>query len=158
MIGFALRVVGLTAVYLLVLTSLAPGDILIGSLLALGIVALTHSRDRRSPPEWLRWLIAFAGTILSTAREVVVGTLRTVRFVLGWHAAPGFVEVPRDGRSRRAVALWGVLTGEAPDEYPVDVDELRDVLIVHVLDARDTAAIRARHARVRDRWQRHVVT
>jgi multisubunit Na+/H+ antiporter MnhE subunit len=157
-IGFVLRVVALVAVYLLVLTSLAPGDVLVGTLLAVVIVALTHSRDSRSPLGWMPWLVALAGTLLSTAREVAVGTVRTVRFVLGRHAAPGFVEIPRDGRSRRAVALWGVLTGEAPDEYPVDVDEARDVLIVHVLDARDPPAIRARHARVRERWQRQVVS
>jgi multisubunit Na+/H+ antiporter MnhE subunit len=67
------------------------------------------------------------------------------------------VEIPRGDRSRRAVALWGVLTGEAPDEYPVDVDTARDVLIVHVLDDRDPTAIRARHARAYERWQRDVV-
>jgi multicomponent Na+:H+ antiporter subunit E len=53
--------------------------------------------------------------------------------------------------------MWGVLTGEAPDEYPVDVDAARDVLIVHVLDDRDPAAIRARHARAYERWQRPLV-
>ena len=61
-------------------------------------------------------------------------------------AAPGFVEIPRGDRSRHGVALWGVLTGEAPDEIPVDVDERRRVLIVHLVDAGDPAAVRARHA------------
>ena len=46
MIGFLLRVAGLLVVYLLVLTSLAPGDILVGSLLAIAIVAATRPRDR----------------------------------------------------------------------------------------------------------------
>ena len=38
MIGILLRAIGLLVVYLLVLTSVAPGDVLIGSVLALGIV------------------------------------------------------------------------------------------------------------------------
>ena len=157
MIGSLLRVVGLLAVYLLVLTSVAPGDILIGSLVAIAIVGATRPRDRAPRAGWRRWLVALATTLLATASEIAIGTARTVRFCFGGNATPGFVEIPRGERSRRSVALWGVLTGEAPDEYPVDVDASRGVLIVHVLDARDPAAIRARHARAYERWQRDVV-
>lgn len=151
------RVVALLAIYLLVLTSLAPGDILVGTVLAAAIVAA--SRPRRGSPAvgWARWTVALVGMLLSTGREMVLGTIRTARFALGSTTKPDFVEIPLAARSPRAIALWGVLTGEAPDEYPVDVDEARDVLIVHVLDARDPAGIRARHARTRQRWQRHVV-
>ena len=53
-----------------------------------------------------------------------------------------------------SVALWGVLTGEAPDEVVVDVDEARGVLIVHLVDAADPDAVRARHAGTHARWQR----
>jgi multisubunit Na+/H+ antiporter MnhE subunit len=157
MTGSLLRVVGLLTVYLLVLTSVAPGDILIGSLLAIALVAASRPRRRTPTGGWLRWMTALAATLLSTGGEMVIGTVRTFRFALGGTARPGFVEIPRGDRSRRAVALWGVLTGEAPDEYPVDVDDTRDVLIVHVLDASDPLAIRARHADTRERWHRHVV-
>jgi hypothetical protein len=54
------------------------------------------------------------------------------------------------------VALWGVLTGEAPDEVPVEVDEARGVLLVHLVDASDPGAVRARHERASAR-QRRVV-
>jgi hypothetical protein len=79
-----------------------------------------------------------------------------VRFCLTGTGSPGFVEVPRGDRSRHGVALWGVLTGEAPDEYPVAVDDARHVLVVHHIDARDPEAIRARHADARDGHQRDV--
>ena len=61
------------------------------------------------------------------------------------------------GRSQRGVALWGVLTGEAPDEVTVDIDEERDVLIVHLVDASDPDAVRDRHRRTYERDQRKVV-
>jgi multisubunit Na+/H+ antiporter MnhE subunit len=155
--GLLLRIVALLIVYLLVLTSVHPGDVLLGSLLALAIVLASRPRRTRPAGGWLRWTTALIATLLSTGLEMVAGTVRVTRFVLGETAAPGFVEIPRGDRSRRAVALWGVLTGEAPDEYPVDVDETRGVLIVHVLDSSDPVAIRARHAATRERWQRSVV-
>lgn len=158
MIAFALRVAALAAIYPLVLTSVAPGDVLLGVVLALGLV-LSFGSPRARPVggSWRRWSVAVARTIAMAARDMAVGTMRTVRFCLGGRSDPGFVEIPRDGRSRHAVALWGVLTGEAPDEYPVDVDDERHVLIVHLLDAGSADAVRERHAQARERWLRHVV-
>ena len=50
-----------------------------------------------------------------------------------------------------------VLTGEAPDEYPVSVDDERHLLLVHVIDAADPDAIRARHAAAREHYLRDLV-
>lgn len=161
MIGVLLRAAGLAGIYLLVMTSLDPGDVLIGSALGLAVAtALWPRGTHRSPPDPvspIEWLGAFAMMLMETAREMVVGSWRVVRFCLDGSATPGFVEIPRGGRSRNSVALWGVLTGEAPDEVPVDVDEARDVLIVHLVDATDPDAVRARHQRAYERWQRRVV-
>jgi multisubunit Na+/H+ antiporter MnhE subunit len=92
-----------------------------------------------------------------TAVEMARGSWRVIRFCLGSTAMPGLVEIPRDGRSRAGVALWGVLTGEAPDEVPVDVDEERNVLIVHLVDAADPERVRERHRAAFERRQGKVV-
>ena len=55
------------------------------------------------------------------------------------------------------VALWGLITGEAPDEIVVDVDEERDVLVVHLTDAGDPDAVRARHRAALERHRRNEV-
>jgi hypothetical protein len=52
--------------------------------------------------------------------------------------------------------MWGLLTGEAPDEVVVDVDRHRDVMTVHLVDAADGDAVRARHRRVHEQWRRRV--
>lgn len=158
-LGVALRTGGLAAIYLLVLTSLDPGDVAFGLVLGLAIVLGLRARSvdaqEHSPlPVVLR---AAVGMVAETAREMVIGTWRAVRFCLNGAAQPGFVEIPRGDRSNRAVALWGVLTGEAPDEYPVDVDDERAVLIVHLVDASDPDAVRERHRLARERTQRHLV-
>lgn len=158
MSGTLLRAAWFAAIYLLVISSVAPGDLLIAALLGLSAAVALRPRTARGKlaplPARAR---AAVGMVLSTAAEVVRGTGRTVRFCLGAPAQPGFVEIPRRDRSPARVALWGVLTGEAPDEYPVDVDDERDILIVHLIDCSDPDAVRARHARADDRWQRKVV-
>jgi multisubunit Na+/H+ antiporter MnhE subunit len=158
MISVIGRAGGLTAIYLLVLTSLDPGDILVGGLLGLGLVLALRARPLpRQAVRTRAWLPAAAGVLAQTFAEMVIGSWRVVRLCLGETGHPGFVEIPRGERSRKNVALWGVLTGEAPDEVPIDVDEERNVLIVHLVDASDPEAVRAPHRTAFERWQRHVV-
>jgi multisubunit Na+/H+ antiporter MnhE subunit len=157
--GILLRVAGLTAIYLLVLTSVDPGDVAIGAALALVLVIAARPSDaHHGAAAWGRWFASLARMIVVTAWEIGVGTVRVVRFCLRGTGSPGFIEIPRGDRSRRAVALWGILTGEAPDEYRVAVDDARDVLVVHTIDARDPDAILARHAAARETFQRDVVS
>lgn len=152
MTAILLRAAGLAAVYLLVLTSVAPGDIAMGFALGLLVAYALRPRGRTAgPPLGPR---AALGAIAETAAEMVIGSWRVVRFCLGAKAAPGFVEIPRGDRTAVEVALWGVLTGEAPDEVVVDVDEARGVLIVHLVDAADPDAVRERHRRAHERLRR----
>lgn len=154
---------GLAAVYLLVLTSIDPGDVAAAALLGLGVALVLRGPREPRPAElngtpWPSRVAAFVGMLIATGIEVVIGSWRVVVFSLGRSGNPGFVEIPREGRSPGQVALWGILTGEAPDEVPVDVDPERDVLIVHLVDASDPEAVRARHRRSHERWHRHVVS
>lgn len=159
MTGTLIRAAWFAAIYLLVLSSVEVGDVAVAVVLGLAVAVSLGRRGASRPdtPPLAQRARASAGVVLATAAEVVRGTWRTVRFCLGEPGRPGFVEIPRGDRSRGRVALWGVLTGEAPDEYPVDVDEERDVLVVHLLDASDPEAVRARHARTDERWHRRVV-
>jgi multisubunit Na+/H+ antiporter MnhE subunit len=153
-----IQALALMAIYLLVLTSTDPGDALIGLALGAGLaVALRPRPGRGAAAPRPSSLVALGSVLLTTAVEMVVGSWRTVLFCLGRGGRPGFVEIPREGRSRHSVALWGVLTGEAPDEIPVDVDEERDMLIVHLVDASDPDAVRERHRQAYERAQRKVV-
>jgi multisubunit Na+/H+ antiporter MnhE subunit len=157
MIRVVIQALLLMGVYLLVLTSAKPADAAAGFLLGLVLAVALRPRLRRSAALTPAGLVALLPVLGLTALEMVRGSWKTVRFCLRGGGQPGFVEIPRGDRSRRAVALWGVLTGEAPDEVPVDVDEERDVLIVHLVDARDPDGVRERHQRLYERAQRKVV-
>jgi multisubunit Na+/H+ antiporter MnhE subunit len=154
-----IQALALMGVYLLVMTSAEPADAVTGLLLGLVLaVALRPRLPGRSPATpRVTGLLALGPVLVQTVAEMVIGSWRTALFCLRGTGQPGFVEIPRGERSRHGVALWGVLTGEAPDEVPVDVDEERKVLIVHLVDARDPDAVRERHRRAYERAQRKVV-
>ena len=154
MIGILIRAAALAGTYLLFLTSLAPGDVLIGAVLGLAVALALRPRPHGPVPTRRARIAAAAVTFYETALEMVVGTWRTAGFCLGRPSRPGFVEIPRRDRSTIGVALWGVLTGEAPDEVPVDVE--RHVLVVHLIDASDPDAVRERHRRAYERHLRKV--
>ena len=150
-----LRAAGLLAIYLLVLSSLKPGDVLVGGILALAVAFVLRPRQCRPQrhPQGAPAPLAFVAAIGGTLLEMVRGSMRTVRFCLGDSSRSGLVEIPREGRSRHGIAFWGVLTGESPDEVVVDVYDDRDVLIVHLVDAADPVGVRRRHRRERERRQ-----
>jgi multisubunit Na+/H+ antiporter MnhE subunit len=159
MTAVLLRAAALAGVYLLVLASLEPADVLAGVVLGLAVALALRRRDPRPPARGGAAMRAAASARLAaqTLVDVVRGSWLAARFCLRGTGTPGVVEIPRDGRSDAAVALWGVITGLAPDEVVVDVDEERGVLLVHALDAGDPDGVRARHASNRERVQRGVV-
>jgi multisubunit Na+/H+ antiporter MnhE subunit len=155
-----IQALALMGIYLLVMTSAKPADAAAGLLLGLVLaVALRPRLPGRTPATpGLRALLALGPVLARTVGEMALGSWRTARFCLRGTGQPGFVEIPRGERSRQGVAFWGVLTGEAPDEVPVDVDEERRVLIVHLVDAGDPEGVRERHRRAYERAQRKVVS
>jgi multisubunit Na+/H+ antiporter MnhE subunit len=161
MTRFVLITIALTTVYLLVLTSVHPGDVLVGALLAAAIAAasITGRPAVRGGPPLMQRLAAAPALVLATLAEMVRGNWHVARYVLGFRRleSPGIVAIPRGERSACGVAAWGYLTAISPDEIVVEADDERGVLLVHLLDARDVAAIRARHERTYERRQRPVL-
>jgi multisubunit Na+/H+ antiporter MnhE subunit len=160
MTRFLMSTVALTAVYLLVLTSLHPGDVLVGAILSAAIAA-TATVGRPAPgsgPSLLRRLAAAPRFVLGTLAEMVRGNWHVALYVLGGRRleTPGLVLIPRAGRSSSGVAVWGYVTAISPDEIVVEADDERGILLVHLLDARDVSAIRDRHQRTYERRQRAV--
>lgn len=163
MIAVLVRVLALTAVYLLALTSLAPGDVLVGVVLAAAIVAAgryTHRRDAAparplgtSPGQRLTGVPAL---VAGTVADMVRGSWQVAGCCLrGRLPAPGLVSVPI-GPDATSAAAWGIRVGLAPDTVVVEIDEQRGVLLLHVLDARDPDAVRRAQDDSYQRRQRRV--
>lgn len=158
------RVATLTAVYLLALTSLKPGDIVVGLVLASLIVGLGGAiggRDARPdrPPgtSALRRLAGLPALIFFTAVDMCRGSWQVAQYCLGLRPmAPGLVTIPIEPNIPSSATAWAIRVGLAPDSVVVDVDDKTGELLLHVLDARDPDAVRRAQAASYRRAQRSV--
>jgi multisubunit Na+/H+ antiporter MnhE subunit len=164
MIAVLGRIAVLTAVYLLALTSLAPGDVLVGVVLAALVVVtgcwirIPVEASSRSPDVgWTNRLAGvpalIGGTILDMASESWQIAGHCLR---GRLPAPGLVEVPIPKPAASSAAAWAIRVGLAPASVVVEVDEGQGRLLVHVPDARDPDAVRHDQLRSYQRRQARV--
>jgi multisubunit Na+/H+ antiporter MnhE subunit len=160
MTRFMVLTVTLTAVYLLVLTSVHPGDVLAGAVLSIAIAAAsTRAFPRRQAALPFAARVAAAPALaLATLGDMVRGTWHVSLYIIGHRRLenPGIVALPHGARTRSGVAVWAFLTALSPDEIVVDIDDARGELLVHVLDASNVQTLRVRHQDGYERRQRRV--
>lgn len=158
----ALAAIALVLIYALTLASFHPWDLVLGAILATAVLAwarralpLASQEARPSPGARLLRFPGFAAAVLA---EVVHGTWQVAVVVAGLRplARPGIVLIPLGERTVSGVAASGWALTLSPGEVLVDVDWQRSVMLVHLLDAGDPEAVRARHQRFYSRWQRGV--
>jgi multisubunit Na+/H+ antiporter MnhE subunit len=170
-IGFRLlAIVVLLAIWLLTLSSLAWGDLLVGLVLAIvlelgwrrrvargGTIGTADGEQQRPPLH--RALLALPALVFATLVEITRGTWEVTQYSLGLREVEhdGIVEIELEGISEEGVAAWAFISTISPGELVLDVDEERGVLVIHALDASDPEAIRARHHEFYERYQRKVI-
>ncbi|OBK31072.1 sodium:proton antiporter [Mycobacterium asiaticum] len=150
MIAILARVATLTAVYLLALTSLKPGDIVTGLVLSALIVGAgaVSSRDEARPtrpPGTTAWrrVAGLPAFVIFTLIDMARGSWHVAGCCLGLRPmAPGVVTIPIQPNIASSATAWAIRVGLAPDSVVVDVDDDKGELLLHVLDARDPDAVR----------------
>lgn len=164
MTRFLAAVAALAGVYALMLVSSNPIDLATGALLAsLVLLALRRFRPTGELADWgplelvrrLARAPAFAAVV---TLETLRGTWEVTLVVLGRRPADqaGIVEIPFAGRTTTGAVVSGLTATISPGEFLIDVDEERRCIVMHVLDARDPVAVRAKHQQRYERWQRGV--
>lgn len=153
----------LTAIYLLMLTSLNPWDIGAGVLLSAVLIVsfrsylgVTRAAGRPPVAERLLWLAPYT---LRAIWEVNVGTFRVAAMVL--HLRPlaqaHFIEIPVDDYTENGLALNALITTLSPGSVLIDIDWSRRVMLLHVLDDAKPEEIRATYQDLYEKYQRHVL-
>lgn len=139
----------LLVVWLLLNNSLAPGQILLGAVLA-WLVTLLVAPLQPEQPRVQRYGLAlrYVGRLL---RDIVVANLDVARRILGSRRRlkPGFVAVPLDLRGDLPVTLLANTISLTPGTVSAELSEDRQWLYVHALhmdnDEALIAEIKARY-------------
>lgn len=156
------QVLGAVLVFLAVLASVRPGDVVLGLLVAVPVVVAALRLPRPAgpagaPPLLVRimWLPVLVAAMLW---DVASGTWDVALRVLGLRAMPhpGIVLVPLGERSETGTAISALALTLSPGSLLVEIDEDRRVMLIHEVDASDPEAVRARHRRFYERYQRRV--
>lgn len=155
----------LWAIYLAVLGDVRAGDVVGGAMAAAAILAacrpfLAGTRQAGTGRAAVRvHLRAVPGLVAATIVEVVTGALTVARIVFAAspRARPGIVEIPIPETSAAGLTTLALALTLSPGSVVVDIDRRRRVMLVHVVDARDPATIRARLTDFDRRWRRPAV-
>lgn len=153
-----LPLLGLVAIYVLMLPSSDPLDLVWGLLVGLAVLVYLRRFHADGPPlgrmtpRRALHVPVFAWGVL---REVAEGTVLVLGVVLGLiRRHQGIIAVPLGERSEVGVAATAFALNLSPGEIMLDVDWDERVMWVHVLDASDPEAVRRRYARFYERYQR----
>jgi multicomponent K+:H+ antiporter subunit E len=129
------------ALWLFLAQNIGIGQVILATALAVGVPWLTRGfwpdpAPVRRPWAGVRLLAVVLGDIVlanwAVARRVV-GPLDRLR--------PAFLEVPLDLTDHFVATILGSIVSLTPGTVSVEIDPDRAVLLVHVLDAPDTAAV-----------------
>ena len=156
-----LRVVVLTVVYLLVLTSVRTWVMSSPVLWCRCCLWMAGRRIGSRGPAvgepLARRLVGVPALVGGTLVDLVASTWRTVRWCLTPRRTPaGLVTVAIPACTAPSAAAWGVRLGITSDTVVVELDEEQGRMLLHVLDARVPDAIRADQLRSYQRRQRRV--
>lgn len=151
-------VVVLMAIYALALGSVHPLDLAVGAVVSTVAVVVLRV-DPETPPagELLRRMAAAPAFAVAVALHVVRGTVAVAALTLGLRTPrAGIVAIPLQERSRTGAAVGAFALTLSPGEVLITVEWESERMLVHTIDAGDPEAVRKRHERLYERYQRKV--
>ena len=132
----------LWSVWLLLVNSLAPGQLLLGALLALTLPLLTSrfwpERPRSIHKTWkvLRYIVVLLW-------DIILANLAVARRILGptRKLHPGFIRLPLELQSDFAITVLTSTISLTPGTVSSDLSADRKTLLIHALDVTDEADV-----------------
>ncbi len=135
---FPLLTATLLAVWLILNESVAPGSIILGSVLSVGAVRVLLALD---PPagRFRRPLVALK-LVLVVLGDIVRSNNAVARIILNQGAknrTSGFVRIPLDIRAPYGLAALSCIITATPGTIWVEYDSARNTVLLHILDLVD---------------------
>ncbi|PMR70019.1 Na+/H+ antiporter subunit E [Halomonas heilongjiangensis] len=141
----------LLTVWLLMVRSISPGQLLLGALLAVGIPLLTHGFWEplprvKHPLKLVRFVLVVLWDIIKANVEVSLLILTPRR-----EPHPGFVEYPLEVKDRLTITLLANTITMTPGTVSTSLRMDNSSLLIHVLDMDDEQAL---IREIRDHYER----
>lgn len=161
MIPRMLAVLLLGLVYILMLGSLDPRDLLAGVIVG-GLLVWWRTRGRPPDPmtfaEFARRAVAFVPFVLAVFWTIVTGTWQMSLVVLRLRPADrgGIIKVPMGERTRSGVVIQGLMETLSPGSVLIDFDWTERLMLVHIMDATDPIGAVRERQEFYERFQRAV--
>ena len=131
----------LFGMWLMLNQSLAPGQLLLGAALALGVPALTAGTRPLRPRIRRPWLLLRLAAVV--AADVLASSVRVATIILGGaerRQHSGFMDIPLDLHDPHGLAVLAAIVNSTPGTVWAELSEDRSLLTLHVLDLRDEQA------------------
>lgn len=134
-----LLVVGLVAMWLLLNGTLAPGQVLLG--LVLAVVMVGGFRPMRPVQPRIRRPLAAVRLLCRVLIDIVRSNVGVARVILGLQRGrqvrSGFMKIPLDMRDPHGLAALAAIVTSTPGTVWVDLTRDSSTLTLHVLDLKD---------------------
>lgn len=153
LLSYPLSVLALLGLWLLLQGSLAPDQVLLGTLLALAITAATSSlwplRQRPRRP------LLIARYLWRLAVDIVIANLRIAALILNpsRHPQPAFVELPLTLTEPFALYLLATTISLTPGSLSAELSDDGRLLLLHLLDAPTPADAIAECTKIQERYE-----
>lgn len=130
---------GLLLMWLLLNGSIAPGQILLGVIVA--SIACWAALPL-APPRWqARNRAKIAGLLVAVARDIVTSNIAVLKLVLsGRPPRSAFVDIPLELTDENGLAVLACIVTATPGSAWIEHNSARRIVTIHVLDTEDAAA------------------
>jgi multisubunit Na+/H+ antiporter MnhE subunit len=162
MTRFLLPVLGLSAIYSMILQSIHPWDMAAGVIITVGTLMLFRRHLRVGTWAPLTGLGRKAGALLRLPGYVFIDTVQGVWtvsvIVLGLRSldCSGIVAIPIWERTPTGVAVTAWATTLSPGSVLIDVDWERGVMLFHFIDATEPEKLRQKIQTFYERYQQPI--
>lgn len=130
----------LAVIWLVLNQSLAPGTLLLGALLGIGLGRVYHLLE--PPKAHVRNFLLLGRLLLRVAGDIVRSNFAVARLIVhrNRHMRSGFVAIPLTLTDRHGLAVLAGIITSTPGTIWVSHDPDLSILLIHVLDLADPQA------------------
>lgn len=130
----------LALIWLVLNQSMAPGTLLLGALLGIGLGRVYHLLE--PPKAHIRHFLLLGRLLLRVIGDIVRSNFAVAHLVLGRerHVRSGFVAIPLTLTERHGLAMLAGIITSTPGTIWVSHDPDLNILVIHVLDLVDPQA------------------